>query len=106
MLWMAVSLKLMAEVALMALAGRAVLGVRAGPGRAANPFWRILDWLVLPFERPVARCLACVRKRPATSPESTPAVTRWTALALALVWLLATAAKLRLCLALGVQACR
>lgn len=85
MLWLAVSVKWVCEVALMALLGRFVLGLIAGPARAANPFHRLLGWVVQPFERLAGRHAGW-----------------W----LAACWLLATLAKIRLCLALGVQACR
>ena len=85
MLWLAMCVKLVCEVALMALAGRFVLGLMVGPARAHNPFHRLLGWVVRPFERLAGRAAP---------------------LLLALLWLAATATKLKLCLALGVQACR
>lgn len=85
--------KLIAEVALLALLGRALIGLLAGPGRQGNPFWRLLDWTVAPLERPLARWSA----RHATA---------WLAATLLLVWLVATTLKIRWCLALGLQACQ
>ena len=85
MLWLATSMKLVCEVALMALLGRAVLGLMLGPAREANPFHRLLGWVVQPFERLAGR---------------------WHVAVLLALWLLATIAKLRWCLAAGVQACR
>lgn len=85
MLWLAICVKLVCEVALMAMLGRFVLGLMVGPAREVNPFHRLLGWVVLPVER---------RAR------------RWTAPLLMALWLGATAAKLRLCLELGAQACR
>lgn len=85
LLWLAMCVKLVCEVALMALLGRFVLGVWIGPAREYNPFHRLLGTLVKPFERLAGR---------------------WAGPALAALWLLATAAKLRLCLETGVQACR
>ena len=89
MLWLATCVKLVCEVALMAMLGRFVLGLVLGltPGAApeTNPFHRLLGWVVLPLERRAGR---------------------WTAPLLVALWLCATAAKLRLCLELGVQACR
>lgn len=85
MLWLATCVKLVCEVALMAMLGRLVLGWMVGPARQANPFHRLLGWVVLPMERHAGR---------------------WTAPLLLALWLLATSAKVQLCLAMGVQACR
>jgi uncharacterized protein YggT (Ycf19 family) len=98
MLLVVIAIKLVAEVALLALLGRAVLGLLAGSSRQANPFFQLLDAMARPF-------LAVVRR-------VTPRVVidRHVPLAagvlLALVWVLATLAKINLCLQLGVQACR
>lgn len=84
-LWLVLSVKLVCEVALMAWLGRAVLGLLVPPAaRATNPFYRLLSWVVHP-----AQALAG----------------RWAPAWCLLAWLLATLAKLRLCLALGAQAC-
>jgi len=85
MLWLALCVKLVCEVALLALLGRFVLGLMLGPQRLLNPFHRLLGWVVAPFERLLGA---------------------WTAAGLLLVWLAATAAKVHWCLALGPQACR
>lgn len=88
-------LKLLAEVALMALAGRALLGLLAGPGRDSNFFWQLLNAMVAPLERGLAR-LHPVAGRTASL-----------ALLLLLAWGLATTAKLMLCLGgPGLAACR
>lgn len=98
MLLVAMSLKLVAEVALLALLGRWVLGRLAGPQPQHNPFWRLLDWVVAPASALTGwlggRRLSASRRA------------GWTVLLLLLVWLLATVAKIALCLRLGVQACR
>jgi hypothetical protein len=84
MLWLSLSVKLVCEVALLAALGRWLLGRLIGPGaRETNPFHRLLDWMVRPFER---------------------AFGRWVVPALLGLWLLATAAKVALCL--GSAACR
>jgi hypothetical protein len=86
MLWLVQSLKLVCEVALMALAGRAVLRLWIGPAACAgNPFHRLLGWIVWPLERRAGR---------------------WTLPLLLAVWLGSTAAKIHLCLAAGALACR
>lgn len=80
MLWVATSLKLVCEVALMAALGRAVLRRLPGVDAAANPFVRLLDWLVRPAEQLAGRAMV-------------PALLG--------LWLLATAAKISLCLGQG-----
>lgn len=49
MLLIVSSLKLIAEVALMGLLGRWLLGLLAGERRSSNLFWQALDFLVRPF---------------------------------------------------------
>lgn len=53
MLLLISSLKLVAEIALMALLGRWLLGLLAGDKRASNLFYQLLDHLVRPFTRTV-----------------------------------------------------
>jgi hypothetical protein len=65
--------------------GRFVLGLMVGPQRAANPFHRLLGWVVLPIERRAGA---------------------WSPALLLGLWLAATVAKLSLCLGPGLQACR
>jgi hypothetical protein len=98
MIWLASALKLLVEIALMALLGRALLGLLAGPGAPGNVFWRLLDVVVQPGLRATAR-LGRGRWPPAR-------VQGLTALALFLLWLLATALKVSACLSAGPGACR
>lgn len=92
------SIKLVAEIALLALAGQFLLGLLAGAKRDSNFFYRLLQVLANPFVK-VTRLI-------------TPRVVidRHIPLAafalLALVWFAATVAKINLCLQIGVQACR
>lgn len=51
MLLFAVSVKLVAEIALMALLGQWVLGLLAGAKRDGNVFYRLLQTLTQPFTR-------------------------------------------------------
>jgi hypothetical protein len=94
--------KLLAEVALLSLIGRGVLGLwlsRLDPARAAaNPFWWLLHTLSAPPLWLAARLL----------PRTLPARYHpWLALALMLgLWVLATALKIGWCLDAGVAACR
>ncbi|UDF37600.1 UNVERIFIED_ORG: hypothetical protein LHJ69_11215 [Shinella sp. XGS7] len=99
MLWLVLSLKLVAEIALASLLGRWLLGLLIGPARRAeNPVYRLLSVLSAPFERLTRRCsprLVLDRHIPLA-----------TLALLCALWLLATAAKLSLCLPLGSLACR
>lgn len=98
MLLLASSVKLIAEIALLALAGQWVLGLLAGSRRDQNLFYRLLQVLTNPFVKTVRFI--------------TPrfVLDRHIPLAafvlLASVWLAATIAKINLCLQIGVQACR
>jgi hypothetical protein len=98
MLLLASATKLVAEIALMALLGRGLLGLLAGAGRQANPFYRLLDAMARPF-------LAAVR-RLAPRVVVDRHVPLATGALLALVWLLATLAKIHLCLQVGMHGCR
>jgi hypothetical protein len=97
-LFLVTSTKLVAEVALMALVGRWLLGLMAGAGRECNPFYQVLDILVRPFLR-AARWLAPRE----VLDRHLPMVAM---LLLSFLWLAALAGKVRLCLALGMAACR
>jgi hypothetical protein len=98
MIWLASTLKLLTEIALMSLLGRAVLGLLVGANAPQNFFWRVLDSVVQPVLGATAR-LARGRWPPAR-------VTAAAALLLLMVWILATAAKLAACLSAGPGACR
>jgi uncharacterized protein YggT (Ycf19 family) len=97
MLLLVVSIKLVAEIALLAFAGRWLLGWLAGPKRQGNVFYQTLELLTRPFVR-VVRAI-------------TPAVVidRHIPLAavalLALAWVVATMTKIDLCVRAGVQSC-
>ena len=98
LLLISAAVKLVAEIALAALLGQGVLGLLVGAQREHNVVYRLLQVLTDPFVR-ATRWLA-PRRVPARQ-------LPWLAgLLLACVWLLATLAKLRLCLVLGAQACR
>lgn len=91
------ALKLVVEIALMALLGRGLLALLAGAGRERNPFYLLLRVLTRPFERAVRTVTPRV-VLDAHVPLATFAL-------LLLAWLLATGAKIALCLELGAQAC-
>lgn len=92
------SVKLVAEIALLALAGQFVLGLLAGARREGNLFYKLLQTLTGPFVRGVRLI--------------TPRVVldRHIPLAafvlLAMVWVIVTIVKINLCLQLGVEHCK
>ena len=92
------SIKLVAEIALMALAGQFLLGLLAGAKRDTNVFYGLLRALTNPFVKG-ARMLA----PKVVLDRHIPLVAF---LLLAFAWIFATAAKVQICLDMGVQACR
>jgi hypothetical protein len=98
MLLLVTSLKLIAEIALMAIAGQAVLGLLAGAKRDSNIFYKLLEVLAAPFVKGVRRITPRVvldRHIPLA-----------TFLLLGMVWLALTATKINLCLQAGTGACQ
>lgn len=102
MLWLATTVKLLAEIALMALLGQWVLGWLAGPHRERNPFYQVLSIVTRPARWCVARLAAVV----VGQEPSARHVERLAFACLMLAWLLATVTKIQICLAVGVLACR
>lgn len=101
MLWLAVTLKLVAEVALMALLGQWLLGWLAGPGRERNFAWQVLAAVT----RPPLRLAQALLRRPEPG-RGTHLLAFAGVLSL---WLGATAWKIQLvraCLAAGEAGCR
>lgn len=98
MLLLVSALKLIAEIALMALVGQWVLGILAGAKRDSNFFYRVLQVMTQPFVR-IARLLSprVVLDR------HVPLVAF---LLLAFGWLAVTAIKIDICLQIGVEACK
>ncbi|MFO1325865.1 MAG: hypothetical protein U1F56_00790 [Rubrivivax sp.] len=92
------SIKLVAEIALLALLGQWLLGLLAGAKRDTNLFYQLLGIVTRPFVR-AARWLSprIVLDR------HVPLVAF---LLMAFVWLFATIYKVQLCLQIGLQACR
>lgn len=98
MLLLATSVKLIAEIALLAMAGQWLLGLLAGSRREGNFFYRMLQTLTNPFVKAMRKItprFVLDRHIPLAA-----------FLALLSVWLVATIAKINLCLQMGVQACR
>ena len=98
MLVVATTFKLLAEIALLALAGQWILGLLAGEGRNTNPFYRVMQLVGKPWML-AARWLSprVVLDR------HLPLVT---VLLVALIWLVATVGKVSICLTIGVALCR
>ncbi|MGK6305921.1 hypothetical protein [Variovorax sp. DT-64] len=98
MLLVATSVKLIAEIALLAMAGQWVLGLLAGPRRESNFFYRLLQILT----NPVVKAVRLITPRFVLDRHIPLAAF----LALLSVWLVSTIVKINLCLQIGVQACR
>lgn len=98
MLLLVSSVKLVAEIALMALAGQFLLGLLAGGKRDSNFFYKLLQVLTGPFVKAVRLVTPKV------------VIDRHIPLAafvlLAMVWLVATVLKVNLCIQIGVEQCR
>jgi hypothetical protein len=98
MLLLVSSIKLVAEIALMALAGQFLLGLLAGAKREKNFFYRLLQVLTNPF----------IKGMRLITPRAV--IDRHIPLAafvlLGMVWVIATLTKVNLCLQIGVDQCR
>ena len=98
MLLLVSSIKLVVEIALMALVGQFLLGLLAGAKREGNLFYGVLDVLTRPFvklTRMITPRVVLDRHVPLA-----------TFFLLALVWLVATGMKINLCVQVGLQQCR
>jgi hypothetical protein len=92
------SIKLVTEIALLALAGHWLLGLLAGQRRDANLFYQLLGMMTKPFirgARLVSPRLVLDRHLPLVA-----------FLLLGFAWLVATVTKINLCLQTGVNLCR
>lgn len=96
-LLLVVTVKLLAEIVLLALLGQWLLGLLAGARRERNPFYRALQIVT----QPVMRLVRLITPRVVLDRHIPLAAF----VLLAMAWLLATIAKVNLCLQLGVQAC-
>jgi hypothetical protein len=97
-LLLASSVKLIAEIALLALLGQWLLGLLAGKRRDENFFYRLLDILTKPFVKVVRAITPRV-----VLDRHVPLATL---LLMAVVWLVATVAKVNICMQIGMEACR
>lgn len=98
MLLLVSAVKLVAELALLALLGQTVLGWLAGAHRDRNVFYQLLALMGRPFVR-----VAGWVSPPFVLPQHHPLVALCL---LSVVWLAATLAKISLCISLGVAVCR
>ncbi|MES2481032.1 MAG: hypothetical protein V4609_03465 [Pseudomonadota bacterium] len=90
--------KLIAEIALMALVGRWVLALLAGARHQQNLFWQILDAMVRPFlwtARRITPRVVIDRHIPLVA-----------FLVLAFAWVAATGWRIAHCVEIGVHLCR
>ncbi|HSV70206.1 MAG TPA: hypothetical protein VLI72_08840 [Methylibium sp.] len=91
-------LKLLAEIALLALAGQWVLGLLAGAKREQNLFYQLLAVLTRPFVAGVRRITPKI-----VIDRHIPLVAF---LLLVFVWLGSTVAKISICVEMGVHLCK
>lgn len=98
MLLLVSSIKLLAEIALLALIGQWLLGLLAGAKRESNLFYQLLQVVT----RPVMRGARFITPRIVLD-RHLPLVAF---LLLSFTWLAATAMKISVCLELGMEACR
>ena len=98
MLLVVSAIKLVVEIALMALAGQFVLALLAGARRHQNVFYRVLQTVTSPVVRGV-RLIA-----PRVVLDRHVPVAAF--VLLASVWLLVTMMKIDLCVRIGIEQCR
>ncbi len=98
MLAFVTTVKLIAEIALLALLGQWVTGWLSGTARDRNPFYRVLQLIAQPWVKAV-RWLA-----PRALPDRHLPLVAF--LLLLSVWCVATVAKVRICLQIGVAFCK
>lgn len=97
MLFLASTLKMVAEIALLALLGQGLLALIAGERRHGNFFYQVLQTMGQPFVWLARRITP-----PFVLDKHVPLAAFFL---LALVWLLATMARVGLCLEMGVAQC-
>lgn len=90
--------KLLAEIALLALLGQGVLAIFAGPKREQNLFYQLLQIMTRPFVAGTRRITPKV-----VLDRHVPFVAF---LLLFFVWLVATITKISICVQIGVDQCR
>ena len=98
MLFVASTLKLIAEIALLALFGQWILGLLAGAKKDSNLFYQILQIVGKPF---VVAARFITPKQ--IIDRHVPLVAF---LLLLFVWIAATLMRIRICLEIGVEMCK
>lgn len=98
MLLAVTALKLIAEIALLALLGRFILGLLAGAKRDQNLFYQLLSVLTRPFER-LTRALSPRQVLDRHIPLAT-------GLLLLSLWFISLLMKVQICVEIGVEQCR
>lgn len=98
MLALATTVKLLAEIALLALLGQGVIGLLSGAARQRNPFYRLLQLVGRPWVQ-LARRLSPRMVLDQHLP-------LMAFLLLLMVWGAAAIAKIRICLQIGVALCQ
>ena len=91
-------IKLLAEIALLALAGQGVLSVLAGAKREQNLFYQLFQILTRPFvssARFITPRVVIDRHVPIVA-----------FLLLSFIWIAATVTKINICLQIGVELCK
>jgi hypothetical protein len=91
-------IKLLAEIALLALVGQGVLAILAGARREQNMFYQLLQVLTRPFvsgTRLITPRIVIDRHVPFVA-----------FLLLSFVWIAATITKINICLQMGVELCK
>lgn len=91
-------IKLVAEIALLALAGQWVLGILAGAKRDQNLFYQVLQVMTRPFVTAAGWITPRIVIR-----RHVPLVAF---MVLLFIWLGATIAKVNICVQIGVQLCK
>lgn len=98
MLLLVTSLKLLAEIALLALVGRWLLGLLAGAKRDANVFYQVLSVVT----RPVEQLTRWISPRQVMDRHIPLAAS----LLMLSIWVVSTVMKVQICVEIGVQQCR
>ncbi len=98
MLTLAVTVKLLTEIALLSLVGQGVVGLMSGQARAHNPMYRLFQLISQPWVR--AARWACPRIVP---DRHVPLVAVFFLL---LLWVVATVAKVKFCMQIGIALCK
>ena len=90
--------KLLAEIALLSFLGQWIVGLLAGANKAANPFYRALQLVGLPWIR-AARWL---------TPRAVPDrhLVKVAMILLSSIWAVSAVGKVSICLQIGVARCQ